>query len=207
MAGMHIEDFYSLPFDKKLSYLYEHLKRVSSAEKLGQDYIDNPIEKGCNFLLGRMEEHMDERAAEYMFDFELLDRNRFRERFGYDGGVCTKDLNIYISESVLSDAEVVGGTTLFHERLTKSMKNNFGQFVPILEECLAHRALFISMGAYEEMRPVLVYPTLQRVFGDYLGKLFSNYEQGDKFKDVFRLLFEQDENNAERKVVPSYLVD
>jgi hypothetical protein len=204
MEYLDIKEFDNLNFMGKMKYLHSALKDHYSGSDSCLDY--NPVvEKGCDYLFRKMEERMEEKTENYRFNFDILKQNEFEKKFGSIDGVCTKDLDIHLNQSVLRDPLIYGGTTLFHERITKGIKQQVGQLIPILEECLVNRALMISLGSYEEFRPSKLYDKLKENFNDSIDKMFLDYKGGEKFQSVFKFITSQDENENKRKIVPSYI--
>lgn len=202
MKHLEIEEFDRLGFMEKMRYLHSKLKEPYSGS---DSCLDKPVvEKGCDYFLRKMEDRMDEKANDYRFDFDVLNQKEFEKKFGRIDGVCTKDLDIHLNQSVLKDPLIYGGATLFHERITKGIKQQVGQLIPILEECLVNRALMISLGSYEEFRPSKLYDKLRENFDD-IDKMFLGYKGGEKFQSVFKFVTSQDEEKKERKIVPSYI--
>ena len=188
---------------EKMKYLHSTLKDHYSGSDSCLD--KSVVESGCDYFLRKMEDRMDERAEEYRFDFDILKQKEFEKRFGRIDGVCTKDLDIHLNQSVLKDPLIYGGATLFHERVTKGIKLKVGQLVPIVEECLVNRALMISLGSYEEFKPSMTYDKLRESLGNNIDKMFLSYECGEKFQSVFKFITSQDEKENKRKIIPSFI--
>jgi len=206
MEPITIDEFDSMSFKDKLSYLYDVIRTPFSERFVKFETGKKLAENGCEYFLKEMEEKMDEKTSDYTFDFDILPKQEFESRFGQAEGICEKEnLDIYLNETVLRDPEIFGGSVLFHERVTKKIKKEVGQLVPVLEECLAHRALLISLGAYEEIGPAETYDVLKDIFGNYLDTAFLEYHKGEKFEETFRFVTSKDRRNGSLSVILDYI--
>jgi hypothetical protein len=201
---INIDEFDRMGFLEKMKYLYSVLREPYSGSDSCFD-AKPAVEKGCDYFLENMERRMDEKKEDYLFDFDIVDKKSFEKRFGNIDGVCTKNNEIHLNKSVLRDPSVYGGATLFHERITKGIKTKVGQLVPVLEECLVNRALMITLGAYEKLKPSEVYEKVNCSVNGDIEKIMSGYKGGEKFQQVFNFIASQDEKNNERKIISSYI--
>jgi hypothetical protein len=205
-----VEDFERLGFKDKLNYLYKSVIATYSSgaafPRLEPRMMSDIIDGGCRYHLDSMERRMDEKAKDFLYDWKLLPKEDFIGRFGYDGGVCTKDLEIYLSDRPLHDPYITGGAMLFHERMHRRMKEEIGQLVPVLDETLAHRALWISMGAYDRLKPSDLYRNVHDSVGDYFDKSMQRIKAGDKFKQVIELISSSDEKTNKLQLIPDFIL-
>jgi hypothetical protein len=206
---LKIGRFDGLRFEDKLRYLYSPSGAgATGGQRLSSSDIvcgRKAIEEGCDYFLSGMNRRMDENKADYMFPWDLIPSAEFKRRFGYDGGACTEDSRIFLSDSYLKDPEVFGGAVLFHERVHGRTKKVCGQMAPMLEETIAHRALLVSLGAYEEVRPSELYGALKSAVGDCLERSMLHYIAGEMFGAILNLVTGQDEGSKKLRVIPSYL--
>jgi hypothetical protein len=202
---VNIEEFDRMNFLEKMRYLYSVLREPYYGCDSCFD-AKSIVEKGCDYFLENMERRMDEKRSDYLFDFDIVDKLEFEKMFGNIDGVCAKNNEIHLSQSVLRDTSVYGGATLFHERITKGIKSKVGQLVPVLEECLVNRALMISLGSYEDFKPSEVYDKVNCSVIGGVEKIMTNYKGGEKFQQVFDFIASRDEKSDERKIIPSCIL-
>ena len=148
LKNLTTENFSTLPYISRLLIVYRLYRSKNRPGELNSKDIESLrylIEKGYKYFSKNLERRIGISIPNY--EYEVLSQKEFKEKgWGNHSGVCTSTLEIYLNERFCrKNPELLGGLALFHERVTRMIKEKIGQLYVPFEELIVSLLMIISV--------------------------------------------------------------